>query len=149
MRVEKKQIAVSNFTVELLEEAQKLTSNKIIANQIEYSLHTREKGRYSENHSMESKTLLYCQNNDVALVAVRPIERGLVLEKTEIMDQISKKYNKSYAEVALNWLISQDNVVTIPKSTSIDRLKENFEATSWFMEKEDIELLRKEYPDQV
>lgn len=142
-------IAVSNFKVEKLKEAQAHSNYKIVANQIEYNLLTRETGRYSGNTNMESEMLPYCQENNIYLVAERPLERGMLLERNEIMEEISQKYNKLYAQIALNWLVSQKNVVTIPKSTKIERLKENFEAGQWEMKKEDIEKLRKEYPNQV
>lgn len=150
-----KNIAVSNFTLDLLKEAQKYSSNKIVANQIEYSLLTRNKGRYGGrsndnedieyNINMESETLPYCQNNDILVVAERPLERGILLEPTELMTTLSKKYNKTYAQIAINWLISQDNVVTIPKSSNLKHLEENLGAVGWNLENEDIELLRKEY----
>lgn len=138
-------IAVSNFTVDLLKEAQEYSENKIVANQIEYSLLTRNKGKYAKNIDMESKTLPYCQKNDIFVVAERPLERGILLEPNELMDKISKKYNKSYAQIAINWLTSQKNVVTIPKSDNIQHLEENLGGVGWKMDEEDIELLRKEY----
>jgi len=144
-----KNIAVSNFTVDLLKEAQAYSDNKIVANQIEYSLLTRNKGShglpYADNVDMESKTLPYCQENDILVVAERPLERGILLEKNELMGKMVKKYNKSYAQIAINWLISQKNVVTIPKSDNIEHLEENLGGVGWKMEEEDIELLRQKY----
>lgn len=143
-------IAVSNFTVDLLKEAQEYSENKIVANQIEYSLLTRNKGsygsKYANNVDMESKTLPYCQENDIFVVAERPLERGILLEPNELMDKMSKKYNKSYAQIAINWLTSQKNVVTIPKSDNNQHLEENLGGVGWKMDEEDIEILRKEYP---
>ncbi len=138
-------IAVSNFTADLLEEAQSYTSNKIVANQIEYSLLTREDGKYANNNSMESKTIPYCQKNDIFVVAERPLERGILLEQNYLMDELVKKYNKSYAQIAINWLLSQDNIITIPKSEDTKHLKENLGGTGWYLDIEDIERLRKEY----
>jgi diketogulonate reductase-like aldo/keto reductase len=62
--------------------------------------------------------------------------------------QIAKKYNKTPSQIAINWLISQDNVVTLSKMRSIDHIKENLGAIGWSLEKEDIELLRNEFPGQ-
>lgn len=141
-----RKIGVSNFTVTLFEEAQSYTKNKIVANQVEYSLLTRESGKYSGNVNMESETLPYCQRNDVLLVAERPLERGIVLQQNAVMDAVAQKYVKSYAQIALNWLVSQKNVVTIPMSQSEAHLKENVGALGWRMESDDIERLRAEYP---
>jgi diketogulonate reductase-like aldo/keto reductase len=141
-----KHIGVSNFTKTQLQEAQAITHNTIVANQIEYNLYTREIGKHSVH--MESETLPYCQEQAVYIVAERPLERGLLLKKTSVMDEMAQKYNASYAQIALNWLVSQKDVIAIPKATSRAHLQENFDATSWTMDVEDIERLRKEYPDQ-
>jgi len=44
-----------------------------------------------------------------------------------------KKYNKTPAQIAINWLISQENVVTIPKSTNKAHIVENLGAMDFDM----------------
>lgn len=140
-----KHIGVSNFTVALMEEAQSYTKNKIVANQVEYSLAVRDHGTFEYCTGIESEILPYCQTNDVFLVAYKPIDRGTILEPNDLLDELCAKYNKTRAQIAMNWLISQDNVVTIPKSANEDRLKENHEASGWYMEQEDVGRLRSDY----
>ena len=141
-----KHIGVSNFSADLFIKAQELSGNKIVANQIEYNLLTRERGENGyENKNMESRTVPYCQENDVLVVAERPIERGRLLEPNEVMDRLTEKYSKTRAQIAINWLVSQKNVVTIPKSQDKEHLKDNLEAGSWTMDSEDIEELRGAY----
>ena len=136
-----KSIGVSNFKASQLKEAQKYAKHKIVANQIEYSLLTRNIGKYSGNRDMESKTIPYCQENDIIIMAERPIERGLILKSHPLLDSLEKKYKKTKAQIAMNWLISKKNVVTIPKSTNLNHLKENLGSIGWQMDKSDIELL--------
>lgn len=136
-----KYIGVSNFKASQLKEAQKYAKHKIVANQIEYSLLTRNIGKYSGNRDMESKTIPYCQENDIIIMAERPIERGLILKSHPLLDSLEKKYKKTKAQIAMNWLISKKNVVTIPKSTNLNHLKENLGSIGWQMDKSDIELL--------
>lgn len=136
-----KHIGVSNFQVEQLINAQKYTKNKIVCNQIEYSLLTRNKGRFGGNKNMESKTIPYCQENKIFVVAERPIEKGLILEDHKILDKLEKKYNKTKAQIAINWLITKKNIITIPKSTNIHHLKENLGSIGWTLEEKDIKLL--------
>ncbi len=143
-----KHIAVSNFNTTLLKEAQSLTNNKIVANQIEYNLSTREQSHCEGCDNMESEILPYCQANDILVVAYRPVDRGALLEPNPLLDELTKKYNKTRAQLAINWLISQKNVVTIPRSDKKEHLVENFEAGGWYMEKTDVERLRREYPQQ-
>src|SRR3989338_8444710 len=66
-----KNIGVANFNKEFLAEAQSYTKNKIVCNQVHYNLEFREP---------EVTSLLnYCQNNDVFLVAWRPVGKGNLL----------------------------------------------------------------------
>jgi diketogulonate reductase-like aldo/keto reductase len=136
-------IGVSNFTVEQLKAAQQCTQNKIVANQIEYSLLTRNIGRYSGNHDMESKTIPYCRREGIIIITERPVERGLLAKHHQLLDRLAEKYHKTNSQIAINWLISKQNIVTIPKSTNPEHLKENLGAAGWKMDNEDIEELDK------
>ena len=135
-------IGVSNFNIERLEEAQKYCNSKIVLNQVHYNLLFRE--------PVLKGVLDYCQKNDIFLEAWRPLQQGL-LTKTgiKIVDDTCVKYNRTPAQIALNWLISQNNVLTLFKTSKIDRLKENLEAITWKMDKKDIEKLSKEFPYQL
>jgi len=139
--VEKKyirNIGVSNFNVSEFIEAQENTSNKIVCNQVYYNLTHRK--------PVKDGTLQYAQENDVMIVAYRPVEKGLFSRsKFDILGKLSKKYGKTGNQIAINWLISQDNVVTISKTRNVDHLKENLEALDWEMEKSDIDLLTKHF----
>lgn len=142
-----KNIAVSNFTLDLLIEAQSFSKNKIEVIQIEFSLLTRNKGKYGGNKDMESKTIPYCQKNGILVVAERPLERGILLEPNDVMDEIAKKYDKTRAQIAINWLVSQKNIVTIPMSHKIEHLKENLGGAGWSMDDADTEKLGKAYQE--
>lgn len=134
-------IGVSNFTVDLLKEAQQFSKNKIVANQIEYNLLTRNIGRYDNNRNMESETIPYCQKNGIIIIAERPIERGLLTQSHPVLDKLAKKYHKTRGQIAINWLISKKNIITIPKSTTIEHLKENLGAMGWNLSAREIKLL--------
>lgn len=134
-----KNIGVCNFTVNRFKEAQKHTGNKIVCNQVHYSIQCRE---------AEIKGIVeYCQNNDVLLVAWGPLQKG-ALENAQIVEEMAKKYQKTPYQIALNWLISQPNVVTIPKTTHLEHLEENLGAIGWNLSDEDSERLTKKFPDQ-
>lgn len=134
-----KNIGVCNMTINRFTEAQKYTKNKLVYNQLHYSLDTRE---------VEACGLVkYCQENDIFLSAWGPLGKG-ELEDAPILKEMAEKYGKTAYQVAINWLISQPNVITIPKTTSLDHLKENLGALGWGMTVEDQERLSKEYPNQ-
>jgi diketogulonate reductase-like aldo/keto reductase len=141
-----KYIGVSNFSIELLHEAESLTRHKIVTNQIEYNLLVREKSHFHNLTSMESEIIPYCQANDILVTATVPLARGAVLEQNDLMDGLAEKYNKSYAQIAINWLTSQKNIVTIVKAETKEHLQENLASVGWDISKEDIEKLRQEYP---
>lgn len=137
-----KNIGVSNFKPGRLKEAQKQTGNKLVINQVYYNLIRRE----PENQGL----LEYCQQNDVLLEAYRPLEKGLLLDKpASILEKMARKYGKTPAQVAINWLISQENVITLSKSSTLDHLKENLGAIGWQMNTKDIEKLRKDFPNKL
>ncbi len=140
-----KHIGVSNFTVELMKEAQSYSKNKIVANQVEYNLTTRDHGTFDFCTGIESEILPYCQANDILLVAYKPVDRGTVLEPNDLLDELCAKYEKTRAQIAMNWLVSQSNVVTIPKSENKGRLAENLGASGWYMDEDDVERLRLDY----
>lgn len=134
-------IGVSNFLPEVLAEAQQLTKHKIVCNQVHYNLAYRE---------AEVKGLVkYCQDNDIFLVAWSPLERGFLTDDPPpVLKQMCKKYAKTPAQIALNWLISQNHVLAIAKTRSIEHLKDNLGAVGWEMTSDDIQSLREEFPDQ-
>jgi len=135
-------IGVSNFSVKEMQEAQKWSKNKIAVNQIQYSLISRNKSTYCDCVNMESEIIPYCQENGIVIMADRPLHKGELLDKTNpVMDKLCKKYKKTTPQIALNWLISKKNIITIPKSTNIEHLKENLGAMGWRLDKEDIDLL--------
>jgi diketogulonate reductase-like aldo/keto reductase len=134
-----KHIGVSNCTIPRFEAAQEHTPHKIVCNQLHYNVQFRE---------VEERGILdYCQKQDIFLVAWKPIQRG-ELEKAQILEELAKKYGKTWRQVAINWLISQDNVVAIVKASSLDHLKENLGALDWKMEAKDTENIRHNFPDQ-
>lgn len=136
-----KNIGISNFKKERHKEAQACTKNKIVATQVHYNLIFREPERTS--------LLKYCQDEDVLLIAWRPVQKGLLTSNDKgMLDQMCRKYKKSAAQIAINWLISQENVITLSKMSNIEHIKENLGALGWQMEKEDIEKIRREFPDQ-
>ncbi len=135
-----KYIGVSNFSVKEFEDAQSaLKSQRIVSNQVEYSILVR---------NPEHDLLDYCTKNKVTLIAYSPLARGGLFdtrynELLSIMNSIGKKHGKTIIQVALNWLISKEPVVAIPKASNIDHMKENAGAGDFKLTKEEIEEINK------
>lgn len=134
-----KNIGVSNLTPARFAEAQKYAKSKIVCNQVHYNVEYRQ---------IEKRGVLeQCQEEDVMLVAWRPVQKG-TLAHISLLEELAKKYDKTPLQIAINWIISQDHVVTISKTTSLDHLKENLGAIDWSLEADDIEKIRRHFPDQ-
>lgn len=127
-------IGVSNFSSSLLAEAQSyMKDHRLVADQVEYSLMEQRPRR---------DQLSYCQENDVTLIAYTPLAKGRLAEHGHaILDEMAQKYGKTPAQVSLNWLISQDKVIAIPKASNIKHLRDNLGAVGWRLGQEDFERL--------
>ncbi len=64
------------------------------------------------------------------------------LFENEVLKNIGNKYNKTPAQVMLRWNI-QRGVVVIPKSTHLERIKENFEVFDFELSQEDMQKIEK------
>jgi len=123
-------IGVSNFSPQLMDEAQSyLKEGWIAVNQVEYSL-------IDQKPRME--LLPVCRKTGVLLIAYRPLGRGiLTLPGHTVLDQLAEKYGKTRSQMALNWLISQEGVATIPKSVNPLHLMEIIGAEGWSLDEDD------------
>ena len=124
-----RRLGVSNFSVELMKEAQgRLDHAKIAASQIEYNLIER---------SAEKDIIPFCQKNGIKVIAYRPLARGgLANSQNKVLEALAEKYHKTPAQIALNWITSKD-IAAIPKAGSIAHLRENYGALEWRMSEED------------
>ncbi len=132
-------IGVSNMTPRRVVEAQKFTKHKIVYNQLHYNVVYRE--------AEVSGSLEFCQQNDILLGAWRPLQKGAIPD-TEIIQRIADKYNKTPNQVLLNWLVVQENVVALAKTSTLAHLEENLGALDWVLDTDDVEDIRKNFPDQ-
>jgi diketogulonate reductase-like aldo/keto reductase len=140
-------IGVSNFSVEQLKEAQEVAKSEIVANQIEYNLLIRNSGQLTTN--MESEIIPYCQENGIMIIAYRPLAKGILAKPgIKMLDDIAKKYDKTPAQVAINWLISKPHTVAITKASEIKHIQENLGAIGWRLSREDIHKLDVEFPSR-
>ena len=122
-------IGVSNFSVEQLSRSIAISDEPIFTNQVEYHPY---KGREA--------LLAHCASEGVVLTAYSPIARGRVM-RDERLQQIGDRYGKSPAQVALRWLVQQENVITIPKAASEKHQRENLEIFDFELSEEEIQTI--------
>lgn len=105
-------IGVSNYTVALIEEASRLSGDRLICNQFEY-----------HPYLDQSKVIAACRAHGMAAVAYSPIAKGGA-RRDSVLTRIGKAYGKTGAQVSLRWLIQQ-GVGAIPRTSKVERLAEN------------------------
>ena len=84
----------------------------------------------------QDMTVDYCKEKDIAVAGWSPLGTGSLL-KDPLIIEMSKKYNKSAAQVMIRWQL-QRGLGVIPKSTDPKRIKENFNVFDFELTKEDM-----------
>jgi diketogulonate reductase-like aldo/keto reductase len=120
-------IGVSNFSVAELRKAQRsLSKYRLVSNQVRYSLVDR---------TVEAGLLHYCRENGITVIAFSPLGQGInhIKDKdpNSVLNKVAAMTGKTEAQVALNWCISRENVVAIPKASSVEHLVQNCGASGW------------------
>ncbi len=120
-------IGVSNFTLNMVREVIEDLRIPILTNQIEYHPFL---GQFD--------MLDYSYDGDFLVTAYSPLAQGEVMNNDELIE-IGKEYGKTAAQIALRWLIEQENVIVIPKASSAERLKENLDIYDFELSDEHFE----------
>lgn len=109
-------LGVSNFDVADMEEASLLPGgNSIATNQVLYNLTRR---------GIELNLLPWCRQRGIPIMAYSPIEQGRLLNNRTLR-VIAQEREVTTAQVAIAWLLHQDNVIVIPKSSRIEHVEQN------------------------
>jgi diketogulonate reductase-like aldo/keto reductase len=129
-------VGVSNFSLPQMIEAQEaLSKYDLVSSQVEYNLLVRD---------VEKGLLQYCNNNDIAILAYRPIAHGALSKPRgslrKEMEAISKEHGgKSPAQIALNWLLSRSRMIfPIPRASKPARVIENVGGVGWTLSQEEV-----------
>jgi len=120
-------LGVSNFTRGQLSDAMRATDAPLVTDQVLYH-------PYIDQSALRA----FCANSNVALTAYSPLARGAVLSD-DVLTTIGNRHDKSAAQVALRWLIQQENVVAIPKATSREHLAQNLAIFDFSLSEEEMD----------
>jgi diketogulonate reductase-like aldo/keto reductase len=105
-------LGVSNFTVALLDEANRVSAEPLMCNQIECH-------PFLDQH----KVIEACKRHEMAVIAYSPIARGGA-KGDEVLQRIGKAHGKTAAQISLRYLV-QRGIAAIPRTSKIERLEEN------------------------
>ncbi len=128
---------VSNFDTADMNEAVALPhGNAIAVNQVLYNLTRR---------GIEWDLLPWCCQHRVPVMAYSPVEQGHLLNQSALKT-IAQERGVTSAQIAIAWLLHQDNVVVIPKSSTPRHLEQNRAALDIHLTAEELRLLDKTFP---
>jgi len=119
-------VGVSNFTVALIEEAVAACPEPLVCDQVEY-----------HPYLDQAKVREACAQHHLALVAYSPVAKGRIKNDRTLL-RIGNRYGKSAAQVCLRWLVQQQGVCAIPRTSRIERLSENIDIFDFALSDEDM-----------
>ena len=129
-------IGVSNFSIAQCQEAQALTRNRIVSNQVRYSLADR---------TIEADLLPWCQKNAITVIAYSPLARGMDTIRGSLdadsLERVAREEGRTPAQVALNWCIARDHVVAIPRASTVEHVGDVCAASGWRLSPSSMALL--------
>ncbi|WP_336338298.1 aldo/keto reductase [Haloarcula brevis] len=122
-------VGLSNFTPDLLDEAMAVLDAPLYAHQAE--MHPLLPQRDLVDHA---------QTHDYTFVAYSPLAQGAVFDVPEIRE-VAEKHDATPAQVSLAWVLSHDNVAAIPKASSREHMVQNLAAADLELDDEDVSLI--------
>ena len=126
---------VSNFDRSDMEEASHLDQGLTATNQVLYNLDKR---------GIEWDLLPWCKDHGIPVMAYSPLGQGRLLRQPGLK-AIAERLGVTPAQLALAWVLYQ-NVVAIPKSSSPERLRENYAALKLDLSEADLKELDQVFP---
>lgn len=122
-----KRIGVSNFTVELMRQAQELSVVPIFTNQIEY-----------HPYLAQTAVVAYARRHGIAITSYCPLAKGEACSDP-VLVEIARAHGKSAAQVVLRWHIQQDGVAAIPKAAQEDHIRANLDIFDFELSPEEMQ----------
>jgi len=108
-------IGISNYPSDWMDRAIAASRHPLVTNQVEY-------------HPFLSQQTVYpaLRQADMALTAYCPLAQGRVF-KEDVLNAMAEKHGKNAGQISLRWLIQQDGVIAIPRSSREEHASSNIE----------------------
>lgn len=120
-------LGVSNFMKHHLEELS--VKIPVSVNQIEF-----------HPYYADWQTIQYCQQHHIVIEGYSPLGRGQILNDPLILE-LASLYHKTPAQICLRYAID-NHIIPLPKSQTLERIKENLDIFDFSLKETDIERLR-------
>jgi diketogulonate reductase-like aldo/keto reductase len=127
---------VSNFDVGEMEELVAAGGGSVAANQVLYNLTRR---------GVEFDLFPWMAERKIAVMAYSPVEQGRLARHREL-SRIAETHNATPAQIALAFTLLRDDVISIPKATALEHVRENAAAADIVLSAEDRAALDNAFP---
>lgn len=121
-------IGVCNYKIHHLEELEKTAEIMPFVNQIE--LHPGMN---------QADVVAWCEKKGVSIEASSPLGNGQILHN-ERLRHIADDKSKSVAQICIRWEL-QKNLIVIPKTENVGRLKENMDVFDFTLTESEMDLI--------
>jgi diketogulonate reductase-like aldo/keto reductase len=119
-------IGVANFNIAMLDEAIRLCPEPMVTLQVE-----------CHPYLDQSKVIAACRERGLVLTAYCPLARG-GLVNDPVLAEIARRTGKTFAQVALRWLMQQNIIAAIPRSSNPVRIAQNIDVFDFVLSDDDM-----------
>jgi len=119
-------IGVANFNIAMLDDAIRLCPEPLVTLQAE-----------CHPYLDQTKVIAACRERGLVLTAYCPLARGR-LQGDPVLADIARRVGKAFAQVALRWLIQQEVIAAIPRSSNAQRIAQNIDVFDFELSEEDM-----------
>jgi 2,5-diketo-D-gluconate reductase B len=119
-------VGVANFNIAMLDEAIRLCPEPIVTLQAE-----------CHPYLDQSKLIAACRARGVVLTAYCPLARGR-LQGDPVLAEIAASTGKTFAQVALRFLVQQNVIAPIPRSSNAARIAQNLDVFDFALSDDDM-----------
>ncbi len=114
-------VGVANFNIALVEEAMRLCPAPLVVLQAEY-----------HPYLDQSEMLAYCRSKGLIFMAYCPLARGRLFVDP-VLGDIARNKGKTIEQVALRWLIQQEIIAPIPRSSNPKHMAEGLDVFNFML----------------
>ena len=134
---------VSNFDVGDMNELFSIPNGRnCAANQVLYNLNHREI-EYDLLPLFSQPSTLHRQ---LPVMAYAPVGHGRGLLEHATLNEIAQRRHATPAQIALAWLLRQDNLIAIPKAANAEHVRDNARAVDIELTQDDLNELDRAFP---
>jgi 2,5-diketo-D-gluconate reductase B len=117
-------VGVSNFSVEQLERAAAQAPIACVQNEYRPGLDQED-------------VLAWCREHEAVYVAYSPLDVGR--SARGVLAEVGERHGRSWAQIAIRWLIQQEQVATIPRSRDAEHREQNLAVFDFELDAEEMD----------